>query len=127
MPGRSQGRGYALTESSVPALNVQLPALSCGNAVRGQGDAFNEGGGDSVCWSLASAWPASALGAPMSILDACPLCGEPPCEPVYLDGGLACRGCASACGVCGDACLPGEDVCAECARHIHHQCEAVAL
>ena len=105
MPGQSQGRGYASTESSVPALNVHSSLLTCTNTARGGA--------------------AAVQGSPLApgswtppIFDQCPLCGKVPVEPVRVDGQLACWACTSACTICGSACVPGEDACSECVRHL---------
>jgi hypothetical protein len=29
-----------------------------------------------------------------------------------------CRACTSACTICGSACVPGDDACTECVRHL---------
>lgn len=103
MLGQSQGRGLASTESSVPALKVRSAMLNCTNPVRGAG-------GQSVAALLApDSWAAS-------IFDDCPMCGKQPLEPVRVDGQLACRSCTGACTICGDACVPGDEACNECAR-----------
>jgi hypothetical protein len=54
-----------------------------------------------------------------SIFGTCPCCGRVPGEPVFLDGRLACRECISTCNLCRAACLPGDEACSECLRHLH--------
>ena len=38
---------------------------------------------------------------------------------IFLDGQLVCRSCTSACAVCSSSCLPGAEVCDECAQHLY--------
>ena len=83
--GRSQGKGYAPTESRVPALTLQ----------------------------------SQIPGGQRAAARTCP-CGErEPREPVFVDGQLVCRACTSACAVCSSSCLPGAEVCDECAQHLY--------
>lgn len=110
--GQSQGRGYASPDARVPALNVRPSVLTCTNPVRG------------------AAVPAGVADQPVdswkpSIFDDCPMCGKAPVEPVRVEGQLACRSCTSACSICGSACVPGDDVCAECVRHLNLDREAI--
>jgi len=83
--GRSQGKGYAPTESRVPALTLQ----------------------------------SQIPGGQRAAARTCPCCEREPREPVFLDGQLVCRACTSACAVCSSSCLPGAEVCDECAQHLY--------
>lgn len=105
MLGQSQGRGCASTDARVPALIVHSSVLTCTNQVR-SGSAAAVSGRSTV-----GSWEAS-------IFDDCPMCAKPPVEPVRVDGQLACRACTSACTICGAACVPGDDACTECLRHV---------
>ena len=103
MLGQSQGRGYASTDARVPALNVRSSVLSCINPVRSAGVARDAEPSEGFSWKA-------------SIFDDCPMCGQQPVEPVRVEGQLVCRGCTSACTICGSACVPGDDACIECVR-----------
>ena len=83
--GRSQGKGYAPTESRVPALTLQ----------------------------------SQIPGGQRAAARTCPCCEREPREPVFVDGQLVCRACTSACAVCSSSCLPGAEVCDECAQHLY--------
>lgn len=102
MRGQSQGRGYAATDASDPALNFQPigKALAAPTHHRIPRD------------SGAGRRPA------VMVIHTCPCCNREPQEAVRLDGQLACRGCTGACGLCGEVCLPGDETCHECARHL---------
>lgn len=54
-----------------------------------------------------------------AVVRSCPCCEQEPREPVFLDGQLVCRSCTSACAVCSSSCLPGAEVCDECAQHLY--------
>ena len=105
MLGQTQGRGCASTEARLPALSVRSSVLTCTGAVRceptvGQGA---DRGPDS--WRP-------------SLFDDCPMCAKAPVEPVRVEGVWACRGCTGSCTICGSACFPGDEACAECERHL---------
>ena len=112
--GQSQGRGYASAESSVPALNVRSSVLTCTNPVR---SGTSSSGTSHRC---SDSWKAS-------LFDDCPMCGKAPVEPVRVEGRLACRACTSACTICGAACVPGDDACRECIRHLSLNREAIPV
>lgn len=103
MLGQSQGRGYASTEASVPALKVHSASLNCTNGARSGGRQ-----------------PGVRVVAPdsskTSMLADCPMCGKQPVEPVRVEGQMTCQGCTGACIVCGSACVPNDEVCSECCR-----------
>lgn len=103
MLGQSQGRGYASTESSVPALNVHSTVLTCTNPVR------SGAGQPSISDS-------AAVSSKRSLLADCPMCGKQPVEPVRVEGQMACQACTGACIICGSACIPGDEACGECCR-----------
>lgn len=112
MLGQSQGRGYASTDASVPALNLDSSVLTCTNTA-----ADGAGAGPNALLAPGS-WHSS-------IFDECPMCGKAPLEPVRVDGQLACRACTSACTICGWPCVFGDDACSECIRHLSLQRQAV--
>lgn len=112
MLGQSQGRGYASSESSVPALKFHSSVLTCANAASG-----GSGSGRLDHLGLGS-WVAS-------IFDDCPMCGKPPLEAVRVEGQLACRACTGTCAICGAVCVPGDDACSECVRHLSRTRQAV--
>lgn len=105
MTGQSQGRGLASPESSAPALNIQSPLAACTSS------------GRRPDWSAPAPDPAPAR-QHASIFDDCPMCGKLPVEPVHVAGQLACRGCTGVCSICERACIPGDDACDECIRHL---------
>lgn len=102
MLSHSQGRGYAATESSPSALNADSVMLTCTNPVGG------------AVRSAQTGQPGH--GSCTVVFEECPMCGKQPLEPVRVDGQLACRGCTSACTICGWPCIPGDDACGECIR-----------
>lgn len=67
----------------------------------------------------------SAGSSRMSMLMECPMCEQAPVDPTRVDGQLVCRSCAEACVICGSACIPGDQACGECVRHLAVSCEAV--
>ena len=111
---QSQGRGYALTEASLSTRNVRSSTLTCTNTVSG------------ACRPGTMDRSASSRCTP-SIFQTCPMCGNEPVEPVRVEGQLACQSCTSACTICSWPCVPGDEVCSECVRHVGLQPEAVLL
>lgn len=105
MLSQSQGRGYPTTESRAAARNAGFSALTCTHTPRGQHDLAG------VELLALDSWTPS-------IFDDCPMCGKAPVEPVRVEGQLACRACTSACTICGWACVPGDEACSECVRHL---------
>lgn len=105
MLGQSQGRGCASSESRFPALNVHTAPLACVAADR-------RGGGG------AAAEPRRASSC-TSLFDACPMCAKDPVEPIRIEGQWACRSCTAGCSICGSPCVPGDDACSECVRHLN--------
>lgn len=93
MPSPFQGSRYALPKSRVQPCNA--PA--------GMRSGLGHGAG-------------AVAGGAVALVGDCPMCGKVPLEPVRLEGQYVCHGCASACTVCGDPCIPGDDVCGECGR-----------
>lgn len=53
-----------------------------------------------------------------SIFDSCPCCEKIPADPVIIAGTAVCRGCTTACPVCSNPCLPGDQVCQACLPHV---------
>ena len=115
MPSRSQGKAYPFTGSSVPALKLHTPVLNCVNTVAHRRGAPAASHGRQDCQRPAAVW------------DQCPLCGQPPLEPVRCDGQVVCRGCVATCEICSGACIPGDTVCTDCARHISPAGQAVLM
>lgn len=96
MNGPSQGRGCAVAAASTLTLNVDSPREASVTEIR-----------------------ARRPGGTPSIFDDCPLCGQPPVEPVRFEGQMSCRGCTGSCSACGSACVPGDELCHECGLHLH--------
>lgn len=111
---QSQGRGYPSAESSLSALNVRSAVLTCTNTGLDVAAA-------AVTASLGLSQPASAVFAD------CPLCGKEPIEPVRVEGQWACRSCTSACLLCSGPCVPGDEACDECIRHLGLDRQAVLV
>lgn len=111
---QSQGRGYPSAESSLSALNVRSAVLTCTNTGLHVAAA-------AVTASLGLSQPASAVFAD------CPLCSKEPIEPVRVEGQWACRSCTSACLLCSGPCVPGDEACDECIRHLGLDRQAVLV
>lgn len=109
---RSQGRGCASTESSVPALDISAVAEEAGEARCGTPAS------EAVSYGQLSSWQ-SPGSRQLSIFDDCPLCGKHPVEPVFCGGQMACRSCTGTCTICGQTCIPGDDACNQCLQHLH--------
>lgn len=116
--GRSQGRGYALAEASVAALEYQIPVVTSADQPGGRGVGGVTGLGGTDSWQGP---PEAAPVAAASLFDDCPLCGHTPREPVFLAGQMSCRGCTGSCSICSDVCLPGDEACDECLRMLYLQ------
>lgn len=111
---QSQGRGYPPAESSLSALHARSTVLTCTNT------------GDGVA-SAALAAPRRRVAHASAVFADCPLCGKEPLEPVRVEGQWACRGCTSACLVCSWPCVPGDEACGECIRHLGLDRQAVLV
>lgn len=103
MLGHIQGRGLSVPESSVTPQKVRSASLNCADSASRAIPATK-----AAVISLAS-WSTSKL-------EECPMCGQPPVEPVRVEGVFACRGCTGGCIVCGASCIHGDEVCADCTR-----------
>lgn len=98
MNGPSQGRGCAAAEATALTLKV-----------------------DSSREASVTEIHARRSGGTSSIFDDCPLCGQPPIEPVRFEGQMSCRACTGSCSACSSACVPGDELCHECGLHLHLQ------
>jgi len=112
LPSHQQGTGLPIAEASESAPIVRSSLVVCANSVRSNGLP-----------------PVALVGVSgrFSIFDVCPMCGVQPVEPVRVDGQLACRACTTACIVCGDPSVPGDDACAECLRLVDGARQLVSL
>lgn len=108
---QSQGRGYPSAESSLSALNARSTVLTCTNTPLG----------------AAVTAPRSDAGCPPAVFADCPLCGREPLEPVRVEGQWACRSCTGACLLCSGPCVPGDEACDECVRHLGLDRQAVLI
>lgn len=112
MPSHQKGTGLPIAEASESAPIVRSSVVSCANSVR-------SGGLPQVV--------VVAGGRRSSIFDACPMCGVAPVEPVRVNGEWACRACTTACTICGDPSVPGDDACTECLRLLDRTLQLVSL
>lgn len=111
---QSQGRGYPSAESSLSALNARSAVLTCTDAPL-------------IAAAAAVTAPRSRAGHPSAVFADCPLCGREPLEPVRVEGQWACRSCTSACLLCSGPCVPGDEACDECVRHLGLDRQAVLI
>ena len=99
MLSRTQGNFCAHTEASSFPDKLSTATLTCANsAINTENRGHTTDSGQRCQTELAL----------------CPVCGFAPLEPVRCEGITACAACTDTCTDCGDACLPGEDICCAC-------------